>query len=263
VRTLVGHLVEECRWVPPLLAGATIEEVGDRFEGDLLGDDPVGAWDEASAEAVAAADAVDPDRTVHLSFGDVPAREYLHQLAADHLVHGWDLARATGQDEDLDGEVVATVAAWFAGRERLYRDGGVIGPAVAVPDGAPPLDDLVARFGRDPSPASTLAAVTRFNLAFGAQDLDAIAAACADDAVFVDTTPPGGVTHRGPAAIAAAFGRVFESPGATFDTEEGFVAGDRAVFRWRYGWDGGHVLGVDVFRVRDGKVAEKLSYVKG
>jgi len=52
-----------------------------------------------------------------------------------------------------------------------------------------------------------------------------------------------------------------------FETEEAFAAGDRAVVRWRFTWgragDGGHVRGVDVFRVRDGKVAEKLAYVKG
>ena len=54
----------------------------------------------------------------------------------------------------------------------------------------------------------------------------------------------------------------------TFDTEELIIAGDRAVVRWRHHWVDrsgrpGHVRGVDVLRVRDGKVAEKLSYVKG
>ena len=57
------------------------------------------------------------------------------------------------------------------------------------------------------------------------------------------------------------------SPEARFEAEETFAAGDRCVVRWVYHWvrDGqpGHVRGVDVFRVRDGKVAEKLSYVKG
>jgi len=57
------------------------------------------------------------------------------------------------------------------------------------------------------------------------------------------------------------------SPQAYFDTEEIFAAGDRCVVRWVYSWvrEGkrGHVRGVDVFRVRDGQVAEKLSYVKG
>lgn len=278
VRALVHHLVEECRWAPPLLRGATIAGVGDRLAGDLLGDDPVGAWDAAAEEAVAAADGTDPAATVHLSFGAVPAREYLHQLAADHLVHAWDLARATGQDESLDPEVVDGVLAWFGDAEPLYRAAGVIGPAVEAGQAGDVGEDgdagpagtglgaqaeLLARFGRDPSPGSTLAAVARFNVAFAAADFDGIAAAVTGDCVFVDTAPPDGARHEGRDAIVAAFRGVLGSAGAAFETEEGFVCGDRAVFRWRYSWDGGHVRGVDLFAVRDGLVAEKLSYVKG
>ena len=50
---------------------------------------------------------------------------------------------------------------------------------------------------------------------------------------------------------------------AVFEAEEAFPAGDRVVQLWRYEWDGGHIRGIDVFRVRDDKVSEKLSYVKG
>jgi uncharacterized protein (TIGR03086 family) len=265
VRELVHHLVDECRWTVPLLGGATVEEVGDRFAGDLLGDDPVGSWGAAAAEAVAASAAVAPSVTVHLSFGDFPAEEYLYQLAADHLVHSWDLAVATGRPDALDaldGEVVAAVAEWFADREQFYRAGGVIGPAVEV-DGAGPRADLIGRFGRDPSPSAALAAVARFNVAFGARDLDGMRSALAEDCLFVDTAPPDGNRHEGRDAVVGALGAVLASPSATFETEEGFVCGDRAVFRWRYAWGDGHVRGVDVFRVWDGLVAEKLSYVKG
>src|SRR5688500_10596826 len=92
IRMLVHHVVEEQRWAPPLLAGATIAEVGDRFAGDLLGADPVATLDEARHDALAAAQSPGAlDRTVHLSFGDVAGSEYVMQLAADHLVHAWDL----------------------------------------------------------------------------------------------------------------------------------------------------------------------------
>ena len=53
-RELVNHVVGEDRWTAPLLEGATIAEVGDRFDGDLLGDDPATAARDAAAEAVAA-----------------------------------------------------------------------------------------------------------------------------------------------------------------------------------------------------------------
>src|SRR3954469_19360289 len=54
VRTLVNHLVYEAKWAPDLFAGKTVEEVGDRYEGDQLGDDPVTTWRESSAAALAA-----------------------------------------------------------------------------------------------------------------------------------------------------------------------------------------------------------------
>ena len=148
VRELVNHVTGENLWAPPLLGGATIEEVGDRFDGDLLGDDPGATARRAADDAVAAAGRVPADATVHLSFGETPVEEYLAQLAADHLVHAWDLAAATGGDRRFDPEVVEAVGAWFADREELYRSAGVIGPAAAGTGDAQ--DDLIASFGRDP-----------------------------------------------------------------------------------------------------------------
>ena len=73
VRALVNHIVNENLWMPPLLEGKTIEEVGDRFDGDVLGDDPKQSWKQASEEAVGAtAQSGALERTVHLSFGDFP-----------------------------------------------------------------------------------------------------------------------------------------------------------------------------------------------
>jgi uncharacterized protein (TIGR03086 family) len=150
VRTLLNHIVGEDRWTAPLLAGETIADVGDKFDGDLLGDDPVGAFAMAGAEATEASAHVDPAKVVHLSFGDVPASEYLYQLAADHLIHAWDLAAATDGDRHFDADVVGGVADWFSEREAAYRSAGVIGPRVrAYSDD--PQDRLVAAFGRDPS----------------------------------------------------------------------------------------------------------------
>ncbi|HZD97470.1 MAG TPA: TIGR03086 family metal-binding protein [Micromonosporaceae bacterium] len=150
VRALVNHLTYEDRWTTPMLAGATVAEVGDRFEGDLLRDDPVGAFATASREATDAAAQTDPSQIVHLSFGDFPAREYLYQLAADHLIHAWDLAAATDGDRQLDPEVVAGIADWYADREADYRAGGFVGPRVAV-SSDDPQDRLLGGFGRDPA----------------------------------------------------------------------------------------------------------------
>ncbi|AXI76759.1 TIGR03086 family metal-binding protein [Peterkaempfera bronchialis] len=149
VRDLVNHLTVEQLWVPPLMEGATLAEVGDRFDGDQLGDDPVGTWRRA---ATAARDAVIRhgalDATVHLSAGDTPAVEYCSQLTTDAAVHTWDLARATGGDTRLAPELVA-----FARREvEPYADqlsaGGLFAPPVEVPDDADEQTRLLALLGR-------------------------------------------------------------------------------------------------------------------
>ena len=147
VRTLVNHVVGEELWTVPLVDGATIEDIGDRFDGDLLGDDPGAVGRAAATEAAAAVDRRVPEGgTVQLSFGVVPIEEYVHQLSADHLVHSWDLAVATDQDPSLDLELVRAVSEWFAEREALYRDAGAVGPA--MPGGDDPQSALLAAFGR-------------------------------------------------------------------------------------------------------------------
>ncbi|MGD0394101.1 MAG: nuclear transport factor 2 family protein [Acidimicrobiales bacterium] len=109
-----------------------------------------------------------------------------------------------------------------------------------------------------------LATVEAFGLAWGAHDLDATLALVTSDCVFESTEPgPDGTRYEGRDAIANAWRPIFDDKSATFAAEETFTAEDRVVQRWRYSWVGGHVRGVDVFRVRDGLVSEKLSYVKG
>jgi uncharacterized protein (TIGR02246 family) len=113
------------------------------------------------------------------------------------------------------------------------------------------------------------AIVDAFNEAFNRHDVDAIMALMTDDCVFENTRPaPDGTRVTGQDAVRSFWTQFFErSPQARFDTEEIVESDDRCVVRWVYHWvrDGtpGHVRGVDLFRVRDGKVAEKLSYVKG
>lgn len=149
VRALVGHLVTEDLWVPPLFEGRTIEQVGDAFDGDVLGTDPAGAWDRAADGALAAISADGAlERIVHLSSGDATGEAYVRELSADHLIHAWDLARAIGGDERLDPDLVAAVADWFDQEEDRYRDLGLIGRGVAVPPDADPQTALLGRFGR-------------------------------------------------------------------------------------------------------------------
>lgn len=125
-----------------------------------------------------------------------------------------------------------------------------------------PDHDLVSRATRD--------VIERFNAAFNAHDVDRVMALMTDDCVFENTyPPPDGQRFEGAGAVRAFWVDFFKgSPQAVFETEELVTTGDRGVCRWRYVWapddaTTGHIRGVDVFRVRAGLVAEKLSYVKG
>ena len=119
-----------------------------------------------------------------------------------------------------------------------------------------------------PAP-DTMTVVHRFNDAFNRHDVDGIMAMMTADCVFENTRPaPDGTRVEGAAAVRAVWEKLFAvSPQARFEFTDMFAAGDRAVVLWTYYWvkddRPGHVRGVDVFRVRDGKIAEKLSYVKG
>jgi len=266
VRDLANHVTYENLWTVPLMEGATIEEVGDRFEGDVLGDDPIGSALAAARAAIASVAAQLPQGgTVQLSFGETPKEEYAMQLAADNLVHGWDLAVATGGDIRMDPNLVHAIADWFDDREEMYRGGGAISARGPLTGDAQ--HDLLARFGRDAAWGPNHKTLVRFNAAFGAVDLDAALALVTDDIVFETTSPaPNGQRHEGRDAVRTAWTEVMSTPGMSFTEEESFVSGDRAVVRWRYAWAGsdpGHVRGVDVLRFRDGLVCEKFSYVKG
>ena len=149
VRALVNHIVVEDLWAPPLLHGLTLAEVGDRFDGDHLGDAPLGSWRRASTEAVAAVGEDGAlDRIVHVSFGDIPGSEYVSQLTCDHVIHAWDLARAIGADERLDRELVEFAYGYLAPKADGWRSAGVFGPRVEVPADADRQTVLLALSGR-------------------------------------------------------------------------------------------------------------------
>jgi uncharacterized protein (TIGR03086 family) len=151
VRDLVNHLVYEQLWVPPLLSGATISDIGDRFDGDVLGDDPVGAWRTSSAAALAAWEKPGAlDQITHLSFGDVTADVYGWQITNDLAVHGWDLATAVGAGLVIDDELATTLVNLNEPFVDRWQGMGIFAPPVAVPADASPQARLVALFGRDP-----------------------------------------------------------------------------------------------------------------
>ena len=120
--------------------------------GDLAGDDPAAAYAEASAAALSAAAAGDALTRAHPTpLGEMPGPDLAGFTTLDILVHGWDLAMATGQPADLDGRLAAHVLG-FAGQALATPEAraGRIGPAVAVAADAPVTQRLVGFLGRRP-----------------------------------------------------------------------------------------------------------------
>lgn len=149
VRALVNHLVTEQLWAPLLLGGATLDDVGDRFDGDQLGDDPVAAWRSAAAAARDSFSAPGAlRRHVELSYGRRPADGYCREMTLDLTVHAWDLARAIGAEEHLDQGLVRDVLAFVTPQAGQLAETGLFAPAVTVSENADDQARLLALLGR-------------------------------------------------------------------------------------------------------------------
>lgn len=150
VRDLVGHVTSEQLWAPHLLRGETLADVGDRYDGDVLGADPRSAWDAAAAPAAAAWRSARADQHVDTSMGPLALEEYAEQMHLDLVVHGWDLARGAGLDTSTPREAAEHVLGFVEPRAAELAGHGVFADPVAV-DSTEPLDRLLGLLGRDPS----------------------------------------------------------------------------------------------------------------
>ena len=129
--------------------GKTVTDVGDQYEGDILGDDPKKAWNAAKATSLASVSK--PGAmvgTIHLSFGDFPGAEYTMQLTTDLAVHAWDLAKGVGADDELDADLVDACLAEVRKHEEMLRGSGLFGEKVEVAKDADPQTTLLAILGR-------------------------------------------------------------------------------------------------------------------
>jgi uncharacterized protein (TIGR03086 family) len=152
LREIVNYHAYEDAWVPDMLAGRTMAEVGvEKFKGDLLGDQPKRNFAKLVNQACAAAMAQDDlDRTVHTSFGDFPARGYLWQTNMFRGLRAHDIAKVIGADFEMPADLVQGLWDEISPMAEEWRAIGVFAAAVPVPDDAPLLDRLLAITGRDP-----------------------------------------------------------------------------------------------------------------
>jgi hypothetical protein len=155
LRSLINYHAYDDAWVPDMLAGRTMDEAGrDRFDGDLLGGDPVGNFEEIVERACAAASRVtDLDAVAHLSFGDYAVREYFWQINQFRALRAHDIARQIGVEPDLAPALVQGIWEQVSPHAEEWRAIGVFPAAVPVDAGAPLLDRLLGLTGRQPDPA--------------------------------------------------------------------------------------------------------------
>jgi uncharacterized protein (TIGR03086 family) len=149
VRQVVNHVVSGNFWVKPLMTGVTIDEVGDRLDGDLLGDDPVAAYRRSADEAGAAflADGA-MDEPALVSYGPVPGSVYASHRFIDVLVHGWDIAVGAGLDTTLRGDLVDACLEVVLPEADELAASGAFGSDHEVPEDASPQVRLLALLGR-------------------------------------------------------------------------------------------------------------------
>jgi uncharacterized protein (TIGR03086 family) len=149
VHDLVNHVVNENRWIPPLVQGRTIEDVGDSLSGDLLGDDALAAWERATSDVIGVIGRPEClEREVRLSSGPATGAHYMAEVLSDQIVHTWDLAASIGAETKLPDALVEFAASTLEPLAEIWRAAGVLGDPVAVADDADEQTRLLALLGR-------------------------------------------------------------------------------------------------------------------
>jgi uncharacterized protein (TIGR03086 family) len=152
VRELLNHVLYGTVWIEDIFAGKTVEDVGAKYDGDLIGDDALASYDAAVDSAKAAiAKPGAMNQVCHLRRGDVIGSDYLTSMFTDSFIHGWDLAKATGQDVMLDPDLVTIAFDLAKLREERFRTSPAFGQGRAADPGedAPSQARLLSILGRD------------------------------------------------------------------------------------------------------------------
>jgi uncharacterized protein (TIGR03086 family) len=149
VRELMRHVVYEIAWIEDMFAGQTVEEVGDRYDGDILGSDPLAAYDAAHRSAKAAVEAPGAMDTIcHLRRRDVTGAAYAANMLIDVFIHGWDIAKATGQDTTLDPELVEASYKIVEPRKGQPQSGRAFGPQIEMSEAVDLQTKMLGILGR-------------------------------------------------------------------------------------------------------------------
>jgi uncharacterized protein (TIGR03086 family) len=148
LRALLNHMISELLWLPELLRGKTLAEVGIRYDGDIGGSNPASNWERAADAALVAVHRADKDAIVHLSYGDFPTQHYIAEIASNVLIHGWDVGQSLQCSLILYPDAAHAAYDQLAPNIKGYRDRGLVGKPIEVGEDASIQARLLALMGR-------------------------------------------------------------------------------------------------------------------
>lgn len=148
VHDLLQHITYELAWTADIVAGKTIAEVGDKYEGELLYGNPLEAWANYEAITRAAVEAADLHGIAHLSYKDTTVGEYLLEAGNDQLVHAWDLGEALGVPVVFDEYIAETLYERALARKEELLESGLFKAPVEVGESANAQTRLLGILGR-------------------------------------------------------------------------------------------------------------------
>ena len=149
VHALVNHIVYDLRIFKTTLTEGEREAPG----ADLIGDDWSAAYHAAAQDLLTTWRAHGTEGMLKTRLGEFPVKWAIGQHLSDIAVHGWDIARATGQPADFDPEVGEAALEWARQNLKPQFRGQAFGAEVPVAPDAPLYDRLAGFFGRDPRAA--------------------------------------------------------------------------------------------------------------
>ena len=153
VRRLVNHIVGGSHWFAITTNSGAAPEVDTSADTDYTQGDMLASYDDGIAAALAAFESPGAqEKMVQLPFGEFPGAKFMGLATIDQFTHGWDLARATGQDTNLAPEMaeqlLATCRVAIPDQFRGPDGQAPFGPEATPPEGASAADRLAAFLGR-------------------------------------------------------------------------------------------------------------------
>lgn len=149
IGNLINHIISENLWVKDIVDGKTISDVGDKYEGDCLGDDFLKAYIDSAKEADGAfAKKGAMGNIVHLSYGNFPGSLYCNHRIIDVAIHGWDVVHSLGGNDEMDPDLVKDLYDLVKPEAKDLQDSGYYGDDVKVSSSAPLQDKLLGLLGR-------------------------------------------------------------------------------------------------------------------